>query len=64
MVLHSLDKSPSEKNLNDPLDATISMLIEKLGGEVLLDNIYFYRDVNIREYINAPSINDDENPNL
>ena len=63
-VLHSLDKSPSEKNPNDPLDVTIGMLIEKLGGEVLLDNIYFYRDVNIREYINVPSVNDDENPNL
>ena len=49
-VINSLDKNSSERN--DSLDDTIQNLIEKLGKDILQENIYYYRNINVNEYKN------------
>ena len=47
-VLNSLDKMPT----NDSLDNTIQILTEKLGKEIFQENIYYFRNINVRDYKN------------
>ena len=51
-VINSLDKIPSERNPESPLDITIQLLIEKLGKDIIQENIYYYRNLDVSKFKN------------
>ena len=52
VVLESLNNIASKKNPESLIDMTMQILVDKLGKEIIQENISYYKNIDVKKYKN------------